>query len=185
MRFARRPARTDGELLRRGVDAAFKRRARSFVPSAILQCCLETRPSGRLNLALRGHASIQGSTDIPTLLTFSRVSEHATERRTRPKKLQQIWRITPKKTGLLVNYPEYMVSTLKAYYVNVRSPQNDCRLRWASQTTGNHSFCEYLYGNARRKKNGGMFLMGQNHRRSAQFAAANEKHCRNGNAGRP
>ena len=54
------------DLLRRGLDAAFERGARSFAQRRFCNCCLGNigRPGGGI-LALRGHASIQGSTDIP------------------------------------------------------------------------------------------------------------------------
>jgi len=60
-----------------------------------------------------------------------------------------------------VNYPEYMVSTLKAYYGKRAIAQNDFGYGWLPKLTGNHSFFEYLYDMLDGKMEG-MFLMGQN-----------------------
>ena len=57
-----------GALLRGRLDAAHRRASRYIRTAAILQLLLGNigRPGGGI-LALRGHANIQGSTDIPTL----------------------------------------------------------------------------------------------------------------------
>ena len=128
--------------------------------AAILQLLLGNigRPGGGI-LALRGHASIQGSTDIPTL--YDILPGYLSMPRKGDETLQQYLDNYAKKTGLLVNYPEYMVSTLKAYYGKRAIAQNDFGYGWLPKLTGNHSFFEYLYdmldGNME-----GMFLMGQN-----------------------
>jgi formate dehydrogenase major subunit len=53
------------------------------------------------------------------------------------------------------------VSTLKAYYGNRATAQNDFGYGWLPKLTGNHSFFEYLYDILDGKMDG-MFLMGQN-----------------------
>ncbi len=110
-------------------------------------------------LALRGHASIQGSTDIPTL--YDILPGYLSMPRKGDETLQQYFDKYAKKTGLWAHYPEYMVSTLKAYYGKRATAQNDFGYGWLPKLTGNHSFFEYLYDILEGKMDG-MFLMGQN-----------------------
>jgi formate dehydrogenase major subunit len=116
------------------------------------------RPGGGI-LALRGHASIQGSTDIPTL--YDILPGYLTMPRKGDETLQQYFDKYTKKTGLWAHYPEYLVSTLKAYYGTRATAQNDFGYGWLPKLTGNHSFFEYLYDMLDGKMEG-MFLMGQN-----------------------
>ena len=139
--------------------------------AAILQLLLGNigRPGGGI-LALRGHASIQGSTDIPTLydtlpgyLPMPRGDgSEATlrdylARHTRP-------------TGLWHNFPAYVISLLKAYYGKNATVENDFGYSRVPKITSNHSFFEYLYDMADGKMEG-MFMMGQN----PAVAAANSR----------
>jgi formate dehydrogenase major subunit len=128
--------------------------------SAILQLLLGNigRPGGGI-LALRGHASIQGSTDIPTL--YDILPGYLTMPRKGDESLQQYLDNYTKKTGLWSNYPKYMVSTLKAYYGKRATPENDFGYGFLPKLTGNHSFFEFLYDMLDGKMEG-MFLMGQN-----------------------
>ena len=128
--------------------------------AAILQLLLGNigRPGGGI-LALRGHASIQGSTDIPTL--YDILPGYLTMPRKGDETLQQYFDKYTKKTGLWAHYPEYLVSTLKAYYGSRATAQNDFGYGWLPKITGNHSFFEYLYDMLDAKVEG-MFLMGQN-----------------------
>jgi formate dehydrogenase major subunit len=128
--------------------------------AAILQLLLGNigRPGGGI-LALRGHASIQGSTDIPTL--YDILPGYLSMPRKGDETLQQYFDNYKKKTGLWAHYPEYMVSTLKAYYGKRATAQNDFGYGWLPKLTGNHSFFEYLYDILDGKVEG-MFLMGQN-----------------------
>ena len=128
--------------------------------AAILQLLLGNigRPGGGI-LALRGHASIQGSTDIPTL--YDILPGYLTMPRKGDDTLQQYLDNYTKKTGLWSNYPKYIVSTLKAYYGKRATAENDFGYGWLPKLTGNHSFFEYLYDMLDGKMEG-MFLMGQN-----------------------
>jgi formate dehydrogenase major subunit len=128
--------------------------------AAILQLLLGNigRPGGGI-LALRGHASIQGSTDIPTL--YDILPGYLTMPRKGDETLQQYFDKYTKKTGLWAHYPEYLVSTLKAYYGTSGTAQNEFGYGWLPKITGNHSFFEYLYEMLDGKVEG-MFLMGQN-----------------------
>ena len=130
--------------------------------ASILQLLLGNigRPGGGI-MALRGHASIQGSTDIPTLydslpgyLVMPRGD--GTE-----ETLQEHLRHNTKPTGLWNDYPKYFISILKAYYGKNATAENDFGYNWVPKLTANHSFFEYLYDMADGKMEG-MFMMGQN-----------------------
>jgi formate dehydrogenase major subunit len=128
--------------------------------AAILQLLLGNigRPGGGI-LALRGHASIQGSTDIPTL--YDILPGYLTMPRKGDETLQHYLNNYTKKTGLWSNYPKYLISTLKAYYGKNATAENDFGYGFLPKLTGNHSFFEYLYTMLDGKMEG-MFLMGQN-----------------------
>jgi formate dehydrogenase major subunit len=128
--------------------------------AAILQLLLGNigRPGGGI-LALRGHASIQGSTDIPTL--YDILPGYLAMPGKGDETLQQYLDNYTKKTGLWADYPKYLVSTLKAYYGKHATAENDFGYCWLPKLTGNHSFFEYLYDMLDGKMEG-MFLMGQN-----------------------
>ncbi|HMH02856.1 MAG TPA: molybdopterin-dependent oxidoreductase, partial [Candidatus Udaeobacter sp.] len=128
--------------------------------AAILQLLLGNigRPGGGI-LALRGHASIQGSTDIPTL--YDILPGYLTMPHKGDETLQHYLDHYTKKTGLWSNYPKYLVSILKAYYGKNATAENDFGYAWLPKLTGNHSFFEYLYDMLDGKMDG-MFIMGQN-----------------------
>src|SRR3954468_10139171 len=139
--------------------------------ASILQLLLGNigRPGGGI-MALRGHASIQGSTDIPTLYDIlpgyiSMPKGDGTEETLRDYLAHQT-----KPTGLWHNYPAYFISLLKAYYGKNATAENDFGYNWVPKITGNHSFFEYLYDMADGKMEG-MFMMGQN----PAVAAANSR----------
>jgi formate dehydrogenase major subunit len=128
--------------------------------ASILQLLLGNigRPGGGI-LALRGHASIQGSTDIPTL--YDILPGYLKMPRKGDETTGQYLEKYGRKTGLWSNYPKYLVSTLKAYYGKRATAENDFGYAWLPKLTGNHSFFEFLYDMLDGKMEG-MFLMGQN-----------------------
>jgi formate dehydrogenase major subunit len=130
--------------------------------ASILQLLLGNigRPGGGI-LALRGHASIQGSTDVPTLYDIlpgylPMPRGDGTEATLRDYLAKQT-----KPTGLWYNTPAYFISLLKAYYGKNATAENDFGYDWVPKLTGNHSLFEYLYDMADGKMEG-MFIMGQN-----------------------
>ena len=139
--------------------------------ASILQLLLGNigRPGGGI-LALRGHASIQGSTDIPTLYDIlpgylpmpCGDGSEAT--------LRDYLANHTKPTGLWHSLPAYFISLLKAYYGKNATAENDFGYDWVPKITSNHSFFEYLYDMADGKMEG-MFMMGQN----SAVAAANSR----------
>ena len=139
--------------------------------AAVLQLLLGNigRPGGGI-LALRGHASIQGSTDIPTLYDtlpgyLPMPRGDGTETTLRDYLARQT-----KPTGLWHSLPAYFISLLKAYYGENATVENDFGYDWVPKITSNHSFFEYLYDMADGKMEG-MFMMGQN----PAVAAANSR----------
>jgi formate dehydrogenase major subunit len=130
--------------------------------AAILQLLLGNigRPGGGI-LALRGHASIQGSTDIPTLYDIlpgylpmpfldanvDRLSEYIERHRS--------------KEGWWDNFDRYIVSLLKAYYGEQATRENDFGYGWLPRVTGDHSHQGY-WTRMNEGRLEGLFVMGQN-----------------------
>lgn len=93
--------------------------------ASVLQLLLGNigRPGGGI-LALRGHASIQGSTDIPTLYNMlpgylampDVIQPHGS--------LKEYLEAETPGTGWWNNLPKYMVSLLKAWYGEAATPEN-------------------------------------------------------------
>jgi formate dehydrogenase major subunit len=130
--------------------------------AAILQLLLGNigRPGGGI-LALRGHASIQGSTDIPTLydilpgylpMPFFGADAESLEKYIAAHKADAGW---------WNNFDKYAVSLLKAYYGDVATPENDFGFGWLPRVTGDHSHIGYWLDMADGKMEG-LFVMGQN-----------------------
>jgi formate dehydrogenase major subunit len=143
--------------------------------AAILQLLLGNigRPGGGI-LALRGHASIQGSTDIPTLydilpgyLSMPRAAKGEDG-------LADYLKKNTKPTGLWANYPAYFISLMKAYYGKRATKENDYGYEWMPKITGDHSFYEFLYDTLDGKMEG-MLIMGQNPAVGAQNARLERK----------
>jgi formate dehydrogenase major subunit len=130
--------------------------------ASILQLLLGNvgRPGGGI-LALRGHASIQGSTDIPTLYDILPGYLPMPRGDGTEETLRDYLAHNTKPTGLWHNTPAYFISLLKAYYGKNATAENDFGYHWVPKITGNHSFFEYLYDMADGKMEG-MFVMGQN-----------------------
>ena len=107
--------------------------------AAILQLLLGNigRPGGGI-IALRGHASIQGSTDIPTLYDLlpgymPMPYAHQAE------KLDSYLRAHQSGAGWWHNLPKYVVSLLKAWFGEHATPDNDFCFHYLPNVTGNHS----------------------------------------------
>jgi formate dehydrogenase major subunit len=112
--------------------------------AAILQLLLGNmgRPGGGI-MALRGHASIQGSTDIPTLfdtlpgyLSMPKFGEQS-------KSLGTYLAQNTPRTGWWRNFDKYIVSLLKAYYGDAAQLENEFGFHWLPRLTGDHSHQGY------------------------------------------
>jgi formate dehydrogenase major subunit len=131
--------------------------------AAILQLLLGNigRPGGGI-MALRGHASIQGSTDIPTLYDilpgYLPMPSHNPEGDGSLKEWIETHK-SPK--GWWFNIDKYIVSLLKAYYGDAATKANDFGFQWLPRLTGDHSHFGYWLDMADGKLEG-LFVMGQN-----------------------
>jgi formate dehydrogenase major subunit len=96
------------------------------------------RPGGGI-LALRGHATIQGSTDIATLYHVLPGYLPAPDARKKHATLGEYLEAETKKTGYWVNMPKFMVSFLKAYYGDAATPENDFGYSWIGKIVSDHS----------------------------------------------
>ena len=130
--------------------------------ASILQLLLGNigRPGGGI-LALRGHASIQGSTDVPTLFDLlpGYLPHPAVSRG--DDTLDDYLRQSAPKGGYWSNAPRFMVSLLKAWYGNAASKENDYGYLWVPRLTGDHSHISTAAAMADGKVNG-FIVFGQN-----------------------
>jgi len=118
------------------------------------------RPGGGI-LALRGHTSIQGSTDIPTLynmLPTYLAQPNAMQAHTDFKTFLQ--KETPE-SGWWHNFPKYIVSLLKAWYGEHAQLDNNFGFDLLPKITGDHSQqpMSLLMNHGAVK---GLFVLGQN-----------------------
>jgi formate dehydrogenase major subunit len=129
--------------------------------ASVLQSLLGNigRPGGGI-LALRGHASIQGSTDIPTLFNLlpgyiPMPHAHSNE------DLDAFVNAESTSKGYWGEMRSYLVSLLKAYWGPEATPDNDFCFDYLPRLTGSHSTYEtvlaQLAGDCK-----GYFLIGEN-----------------------
>ena len=130
--------------------------------AAILQMLLGNigRPGGGI-LALRGHASIQGSTDIPTLYDILPGYIPMPFFEGEAASLQGYMGKHKTRTGLWSGFDKYFISLMKAYYGDAATPENEYGFHWLPRVTGDHSHFGYWLDMADGKMEG-LFVMGQN-----------------------
>ena len=94
--------------------------------AAILQLLLGNigRPGGGI-MALRGHTSIQGSTDIPTLFNLLPGYLPDADRAARARRWPSTSRANRSPTGWWSEFPKYIVSLLKAWFGDAATAEND------------------------------------------------------------
>jgi formate dehydrogenase major subunit len=129
--------------------------------ASILQALLGNigRPGGGI-LALRGHASIQGSTDIPTLFNLLPgyiPMPHAHAR----GDLGSFVAAEGTNKGYWANLPAYLVSLLKAWWGPAATPENDFCFDYLPRLTGSHSTYETVMAQLAGECKG-YFLLGEN-----------------------
>src|SRR5581483_7105974 len=128
---------------------------------AILQLLLGNigRPGGGI-MALRGHASIQGSTDIPTLFDLlpgylpMPDADHA-------QSLARYIDGNRSPSGWWSELPKYIVSLLKAWFGQHATRDNDFGFGYLPHLSGNHSHMETIARMADGQVKG-YFVMGEN-----------------------
>ncbi len=129
--------------------------------ASILQALLGNigRPGGGI-LALRGHASIQGSTDIPTLFNLLPgyiPMPHAEFQ----QDLETFVEADSGSTGFWGNMQDYVVSLLKAWWGEHATAENDFCFDYLPRLTGDHS-SYYTVADQIEGKVKGYFLVGEN-----------------------
>ena len=138
--------------------------------AAILQLLLGNvgRPGGGI-LALRGHASIQGSTDIPTLYDILPGYLPMPKAGAGEETLDGWVANHGRETGWWCHARDYAVSLLKAWYGEAATDRNDWGWGRLPRLTRDHSHFSYWTemadGNVE-----GLFIMGQNPSVGAQNA---------------
>ncbi len=107
--------------------------------AAIIQLLLGNvgRPGGGI-LALRGHASIQGSTDIPTLYNILPGYLPMPEARSHPDLASYLDAYTGR-AGLWGHADRYLISLLKAWWGDAATQSNDWCYSHLPRLTGDHS----------------------------------------------
>ncbi len=129
---------------------------------ALLQLLLGNigRPGAGI-MALRGHASIQGSTDVPTLYHSIHGYMNAPSALKKHDSLRD-WLLaetTPR--GYSANTPKFMVSYLKSMYGAAATKDNDFGYDWHPKIIGDHSHLPmFVAMNEGRVK--GLLCVGQN-----------------------
>jgi formate dehydrogenase major subunit len=137
---------------------------------AILQLLLGNvgRPGGGV-MALRGHASIQGSTDVPTLYDLLPGYLHMPRAREEEQSLEDYMASGGTSRGWWCHFPKYVVSLLKAWFGDAASEENDYGFAHLPKISGVHSHFTTML----RALDGGldgMFVMGQNPAVGSQHA---------------
>ncbi len=127
------------------------------------------RPGGGI-MALRGHASIQGSTDIATLydLLPGYIKAPSLERDEHSFDAWKANQTMP--TGWWSNWPKYAVSQMKAWFGDAATAENDWCFDYLPKITGDHSHQPLFFA----MKDGdveGLMLWGQNPAVGGQNAA--------------
>ncbi len=129
---------------------------------SILQLLLGNigRPGGGI-LALRGHANIQGSTDIATL--YNLLPGYLVT----PSALRDEYDLDTylqhnfQEAGWWVHYPEYFVSLMKAWYGDAATAENDYAFNYLPKVVDDHSDLA-MFVAMKDGKMKGYFSMGQN-----------------------
>ena len=131
--------------------------------AAIVQSLLGNvgRPGGGI-IALRGHCSIQGSTDIPTL--YNMLPSYLPQPnafKPQARSFAQFLDDETVPTGWWKNFPKFMISLLRAWYGEAVGPHNEWGFHWLPKIVGDHSQQALTLamddGVVR-----GLFLLGQN-----------------------
>jgi formate dehydrogenase major subunit len=122
------------------------------------------RPGGGV-LALRGHAQVQGATDIPTLYNALPGYLNMPDTRVAHDTLQDYILAEAARTGITSyfggNIPKFIVSYFKAQYGDAATADNEYGYQYHPKITGDHShlpmFVDMMSGKIK-----GFFVMGQN-----------------------
>lgn len=130
--------------------------------AAILQLLLGNigRPGGGIQ-ALRGHATIQGSTDIPTLYDLLPGYLHMPTHLPIDESLESFVRAHQGEGGAWAHTREFIVSLLKAYFGEAANEENEFGYQLLPRITGDHSHMP-IFVEMHAGKVEGLVLLGQN-----------------------
>jgi formate dehydrogenase major subunit len=130
--------------------------------AAILQLLLGNvgRPGGGI-VALRGHASIQGSTDIATLYDLHPGYLKTPNARRNNQQLAEYIKDQVVASSYWAGFPSFIVSQLKAWFGDAATPENEFGFGWLPQIVGDHSH-QQLFVDMTNGLVKGFFAMGQN-----------------------
>jgi formate dehydrogenase major subunit len=120
-------------------------------------------------MALRGHASIQGSTDVPTLYDLLPGYLNMPRAREEHLSLEEYIEGGGSDRGWWCFFDRYIISLLKAWFGDAATKGNDYGFGTLPKITGNHSH----FSTTMRMLDGGvdgMFVMGQNPAVGSQHA---------------
>jgi formate dehydrogenase major subunit len=130
--------------------------------AGILQLLLGNmgRPGGGI-MAMRGHSTIQGSTDLATLYDTlpGYMPQPAADKQ--HETLDDYVEHEGMPTGYWVNFRKFIVSLLKAWYGDAATPENDFGFSWLPRVDADYSQLVYFDRMARGEVKG-YFLFGQN-----------------------
>jgi formate dehydrogenase major subunit len=146
--------------------------------AGILQLLLGNmgRPGGGI-MALRGHASIQGSTDVPTLFELLPGYLPQPAGFKDDQTLQSYLKGATVNAGYWANLPKFMVSLLKAWYGEAATSQNQFGYDWLGKITGDHSHIATAASMADGKVQG-FIVFGQNPAAGSPHASLHRKALR-------
>ena len=96
------------------------------------------RPGGGI-LALRGHSSIQGSTDIPTLYNMLPGYLPMPNAKQPHASFEQYCQSETAEAGWWHHFPEYAVSLLRAWFGEHATKENGWGFGWVPKIVGDHS----------------------------------------------
>jgi formate dehydrogenase major subunit len=116
------------------------------------------RPGGGI-LALRGHATIQGSTDVPTL--YNLLPGYLPMPKAAHEDLAGYLEEAKLPAGFWGYVDRYLISLLKAWWGDAATPDNDFCFDYLPRLTGDHSSYPTMLGMLEGKVKG-FFLPGQN-----------------------
>jgi formate dehydrogenase major subunit len=135
--------------------------AQNIRSCAILQLLLGNigRPGGGI-LALRGHATIQGSTDVPTLFNLLPGYLPMPKAGTDTSLEKYLDNYTPR-SGWWTEFPKYIISLLKAWYGDAATAENGYCFNHLPRMTGDHSHMTTVANMADGDVKG-YFVMGEN-----------------------
>jgi formate dehydrogenase major subunit len=130
--------------------------------AAILQLLLGNvgRPGGGI-MALRGHSTIQGATDVSTL--YDTLPGYLPQPQAKPEHetLKSYIERQRVPTGYWSNFGKFIVSLLKAWYGDAATPENEFGFSWLPRIDGDYSALSF-FDRMSKGTVKGYFLTGQN-----------------------